>query len=89
MLIHFKLWITFNSQLEQAAKFCFLCSQVAVPDAVENFQKYIKSLGKVGKLYDAGQGIQDRLKARVGIRLSLKAGTAATSDQDSQFIGRV
>lgn len=50
MLIHFKLWITFNSQLEQAAKFCFLCSQVAVPDVVENIQKNIKSLGKAGKL---------------------------------------
>lgn len=54
MLIHFKLWITFNSQPEQAAKFCFLCSQVAVPDVVENIQKNIKSLGKVGKCWDAG-----------------------------------
>lgn len=65
MLLHFKLWITFNSQLEQTAKFCFLCTQVAVPDAVENFQKYIKSFGEVGKMWDTG--IQDRLKASVSI----------------------
>lgn len=62
-LIHFKLWITFNSQLEQAAKFCFLCSQVAAPDAVENFQKYINSLGKFGKLRDAGHTRQAKSKS--------------------------
>lgn len=63
MLIHFKLWITFNSQLEQAAKFCFLHSQVAVPDVVENIQENIKSSGKAGKLWEAGPTRQVQSKS--------------------------
>lgn len=74
MLIRFKLWITFNSQLEQAAKFCFLCSQVAVSDAVENFQKYIKSLGRVGKLWDAARTRQVKSKSWLTFHLENQNG---------------